>query len=226
MAAPPADMSHVQAPPLRTRIKFCGMTREQDLRLAAHLGVDAIGLVFAQRSRRRVTPAQGAALRAALPPLVASVALFMDNDADEVRQVVETVRPGVLQFHGDEDDAFCRAFGLPYLKAIAMGGAAASADGLRARYPGAVGLLLDGHAAGEAGGTGRRFDWSRVPADPGLPFLLAGGLGPDNVHDAIVATRPWGVDVASGVEAEGQPGVKDAARMQRFVEEVRRADAR
>ena len=106
----------------RTRIKFCGMTSADDIRAAAHLGVDAVGLVFAERSRRRVSLDEAAALREVIPPLVDVVALFMDNPADEVLEVIARLRPSLLQFHGSEDDAFCRAFGVPYMKAIAMGG--------------------------------------------------------------------------------------------------------
>ncbi len=210
----------------RTRIKFCGMTRPGDVRLAGELGVDAVGFVFAARSRRRVEAGQASAMREALAPMVDAVALFMDNPADEIRQVMAAMRPSLLQFHGDEEEAFCRSFGLPYLKAVAMG-----ADdppdplALHARYPSAAGFLLDAHAPGEPGGSGRAFEWSRVPRGLTKPILVAGGLTPDNVHDAVVATRPWGVDVASGVELDGHsPGVKDGARMRRFVEEVRRAD--
>lgn len=206
----------------RTRIKFCGLTRAEDVRLACALGVDAIGFVFAERSKRRVSPALAADLRAALDPFVAAVALFMDNDAATVREVVDAVRPTVLQFHGGEDDAFCAAFGLPYLKAVAMGGAVARADDLGARFPHATGFLFDSHAAGEAGGSGHAFDWTRIPRDCPRPWLLAGGLHPDNVFDAIRATACWGVDVSSGIESA--PGEKDAAKMRRFVEEVRRAD--
>lgn len=207
---------------VRTRIKFCGLTRAEDVRLACALGVDAVGFVFAERSKRRVSPAQAADLRAALDPFVAAVALFMDNDAATVREVIDTVRPTILQFHGDEDDAFCASFGLPYLKAVAMGGAVARADDLGERYPRAAGFLFDSHAAGQAGGSGHAFDWSRIPRDCPRPWLLAGGLHPDNVFDAIRATQCWGVDVSSGIESA--PGEKDAAKMQRFAEEVRRAD--
>ncbi|TYT25133.1 phosphoribosylanthranilate isomerase [Luteimonas viscosa] len=216
----------MSSPLFRTRIKFCGMTRPGDVRLAGELGVDAVGFVFAVPSPRRLEPDQAAAMREALAPMVDAVALFMNNDAEEVRQVVGVVRPSLLQFHGDEDEAFCRMFGLPYIKAVAMG-AGASPDplALHARYPSAAGFLLDAHAPGEAGGTGRAFDWSLAPRGMTKPILVAGGLTPDNIHDAVLATRPWGVDVASGVEAPGEaPGVKDGARMRRFVEEVRRAD--
>lgn len=209
--------------PRRTRIKFCGLTRAEDVAAACALGVDAVGFVFAERSKRRVSPAQAAPLRDALDPFVASVALFMDNDAATVREVIEVVRPAILQFHGAEDDAFCASFGLPYLKAVAMGGEDARADDLALRYPRATGFLFDSHAAGQAGGSGHAFDWSRIPRDCPRPWLLAGGLHSANVFDAIRATHCWGVDVSSGIESA--PGLKNAAKMRWFVEEVRRADA-
>jgi len=213
-------------PPFRTRIKFCGMTRAGDVRLAGELGVDAVGFVFAPSSPRRVDAGQAAAMREALAPMVDAVALFMDNTAEEVREVIARVRPSLLQFHGDEDEAFCRSFGLRYLKAVPMAGdAPLDALQLHARWPSAAGFLLDGHAPGQAGGGGRAFDWTRVPEGLTKPYLVAGGLTPDNVHAAVASTRPWGVDVASGVEAAGAAaGTKDGARMRRFVEEVRRAD--
>jgi len=213
-------------PPFRTRIKFCGMTRAGDVRLAGELGVDAVGFVFAPSSPRRVDAGQAAAMREALAPMVDAVALFMDNTAEEVREVIARVRPSLLQFHGDEDEAFCRSFGLRYLKAVPMAAdAPLDALQLHARWPSAAGFLLDGHAPGQAGGGGRAFDWTRVPEGLTKPYLVAGGLTPDNVHAAVASTRPWGVDVASGVEAAGAAaGTKDGARMRRFVEEVRRAD--
>jgi phosphoribosylanthranilate isomerase len=209
--------------PRRTRIKFCGLTRAEDVAVACALGVDAIGFVFAERSKRRVSPTQAAPLRDALDPFVASVALFMDNDAATVREVIDTVRPTILQFHGAEDDVFCASFGLPYLKAVAMGGEGARADDLAQRYPRATGFLFDSHAAGQAGGSGHAFDWSRIPRDCPRPWLLAGGLHPENVFDAIRATGCWGVDVSSGIESA--PGLKDPAKMRQFVEDVRRADS-
>ncbi len=213
-------------PPFRTRIKFCGMTRAGDVRLAGELGVDAVGFVFAPRSRRLVDAEQAAAMLEALAPMVDAVALFMDNPADEVREVISRVRPALLQFHGDEDETFCRSFGLRYLKAVPMGGNAMhDALQLHARWPSAAGFLLDGHAPGEEGGSGLAFDWTRLPRGITKPYFVAGGLTPDNVHEAVVSTRPWGVDVSSGIEAvDGVPGAKDGARMRRFVEEVRRAD--
>lgn len=207
----------------RTRINFCGMTRAGDVRLASELGVDAVGFVFAGQSARRVEPEEARAMRSALAPLVDAVALFMDNPQDEVRDIVRRTRPSLLQFHGREDDAFCRSFGVPYLKAIAMDAATDySGPGLRTRYPTAAGFLFDSTATDGPGESSQMFDWSRIPRDLDRPWVLAGGLGPDNVFDAVVATRPWGVDAGSGIELA--PGVKDGDRMGRFVEEVRRAD--
>lgn len=205
-----------------TRIKCCGMTRVGDALLAVRLGADAIGLVFSVRSRRQVTLAQAREIVAALPPFVASVALFMDDEASLVQQVLAEVRPTLLQFHGNENDAWCAQFGQPFLKAIAMGEGAAALPRLQ-EYPHAAGLLLDGHAAGEAGGSGKAFDWTLLPHDLAQPLILAGGLHAGNVGAAIRAARPWAVDVASGVESA--PGIKDGAKLAAFVAAVRAADA-
>ena len=207
----------------RTRIKFCGLTRPGDVRLAGELGVDAVGFVFAPDSPRRLTAVEARQLRLALAPMVSVVALFRGNSAAEVREVVRQLRPSVLQFHGDEDDAFCRAFRVPWMKAIPMAnGEAWDARTLQQRGPHADGFLFDSHGAGKGGGTGKAFDWSRIPTGLHRPFVLAGGITPDNVFDAIHATLPWAVDVASGIEVS--PGIKDGEKMRRFVAEVRRAD--
>jgi phosphoribosylanthranilate isomerase len=205
-----------------TRIKCCGMTRVGDALLAARLGADAIGLVFTARSRRQVTLAQAREIVAALPPFVATVALFMDDETSRVRQVLDEVRPTLLQFHGNESDGWCAQFGHPFLKAIAMGEGAAALPRLH-DYPRASGLLLDGHAAGEAGGSGKLFDWSLLPDGLPQPLILAGGLHAGNVGDAVRTAHPWAVDVASGVESA--PGIKDPVRLAAFIHAVRTADA-
>lgn len=205
-----------------TRIKCCGMTRVEDALLAARLGADAIGVVFTARSKRRVTLDQAALIMAAMPAFVTTVALFMDDDAELVRQVIRDVRPAMLQFHGRETDAWCSQFDRPFLKAIAMGEGATALPTLR-DYPHAGGLLLDGHGTGEAGGSGKAFDWSLIPQDLAPRLILAGGLAPENVAAAIHAARPWAVDVASGIESS--PGIKDPARMAAFIQAVRAADA-
>lgn len=210
-----------------TRIKFCGMTRAEDVRLAVELGVDFVGLILAERSPRRLLPGQARALRALVPEEIGVVALVMDNPRGEVADIVAGLHPDYLQFHGGEDDAFCAGFGLPFFKAVAMGDGGDPLAAM-AKFPSAHGFVLDGHGAGEQGGSGRSFDWTRLPKDSGKRaleqhVLLAGGLSPDNVAQAVRTARPWGVDVSSGIEAA--PGVKDAAKMRRFADAVRAADS-
>lgn len=205
----------------RTRIKICGITRVEDALAAAAMGADAIGLVFAARSPRRVQIEAARAIVEALPPFVASVALFMDDDPAFVGSVVEALAPDLVQFHGAEDATFCESFGRRYLKAVPMAGRGTGAIVEAARaHPRAVGLVLDGHGLGEVGGSGRAFDWSLAQAEGQPPLVVAGGLNPDNVAEAIRIAAPWAVDVSSGVEAA--PGIKDHGRMERFIEEVHR----
>lgn len=205
-----------------TRIKLCGMTRSEDVQLAVALDVDFIGLIFAARSQRKLGLDVAARLRTLVPSSTRVVALLMDNAAQDISTIVDAVQPDILQFHGGEDAAFCASFGLPYLKAIAMGDGADPLPQM-AEFPAAMGFVLDGHGAGEQGGSGKRFDWTRLPQDHGKPILLAGGLRADNVALAVRTAQPWGVDVASGIERA--PGVKDAEAMRQFVAAVRAADA-
>ena len=200
-------------------IKFCGLTRREDIAAAVALGVDCVGFVFAARSPRRLDVDAARALRDAVPASVQLVALMMDDPASTVAEVVAAVAPDVLQFHGAEPDAFCAGFGLPYWKAIAMGGAPASALASLQAYPRAAAFLFDGHAAGEPGGGGQTFDWQALPRSLDRPFWLAGGLDAGNVAQAVATARPDGVDVSSGIERA--PGLKDHARMRAFVEAVR-----
>ncbi len=196
------------------RVKICGITRVEDALAAADAGVDAIGLVFVQPSRRCITLTQAAAICARLPPFVSRVGLFMDQPADQVRTCLNEVRLDWLQFHGSESEAFCAQFGRPWIKAIAM----ADADREWLRHQHADALLLDSHASGELGGSGQVFDWDRVPA-LNRPWILAGGLNPDNVAEACRKLRPAGVDVSSGVEI--RPGIKDGKLIKRFVEAIK-----
>ena len=205
-----------------TRIKFCGLTRAEDVRLAVELGVDYVGLVFAPRSPRKLLLGQARMLRGLVPEEIAVVALVMDNPRTDIEALIENVQPDLLQFHGAEDDDFCSGFGLPFLKAIAMGGECEDAAAGAAAFPSAYGYLLDGHGKGEQGGSGQRFDWKRVPRLD-KPVLLAGGLTSENVGTAIRTSRPWGVDVSSGIESA--PGIKHPNRMRLFLDETRRADA-
>jgi phosphoribosylanthranilate isomerase len=204
-----------------TRIKICGLTREQDVLAAASLGTDALGLVFYEKSPRHVAVEQAAKLARAVPPFVTVVGLFVNPSVDYVREVLAKVPLDVLQFHGEETPEFCGQFGRPYLKAIRV---RAGVDLVQcaARYAGAQGLLLDAFVEGTQGGTGESFDWSLIPHDLPLPVILSGGLHAGNVAAAIRQVRPYAVDVSSGVEAA--KGIKDAAKIAAFIQEVKNVD--
>jgi len=204
----------------RTRIKICGVTSPADAMLAAEAGADAIGINFHPPSPRSVGPMMAAEIVAALPALVAPVGVFVNPDASRVARVLQRVRLDYLQFHGDEPAAFCRSFGVPYIKVAAIT-PDFDFDAFATRYPDARAFLLDTHDADLVGGTGRTFDWSRWPKTL-RSLVLAGGLNPDNVASAVAVTRPYAVDVASGVEGEVE-GRKDADRVARFVEAVANA---
>jgi phosphoribosylanthranilate isomerase len=207
----------------RTRIKVCGITRSDDVRVAADAGVDAIGLVFYPQSPRYVAPAQAHAITTCLPPFVTTVALFVNPMVDEVQRVIDTLPIDCLQFHGDEPAAFCQQFGRPYIKAIRVH---AGTDILTAiqRYATAAGVLLDAFQQGVYGGTGQTFDWSSIPANLSKPLILAGGLNSGNVAAAILQVLPYAVDVSGGVEAS--KGIKDHAKMRAFIQEVHAIDCR
>lgn len=207
---------------MSVRIKFCGFTRADDARLAVVLGVDAIGVVHVPGSKRHVPVQAMPALRAAVPASVDLVALFVNPNVETVQAVIAALQPSLLQFHGDEDDAFCRQFGLPFLKAMAMAGDAGAIEQRQHAYPNARALVLDGHAPGQLGGQGERFTWADIPALD-KPIYLAGGLTPENVAEAIATVKPYAVDVSSGIESV--PGVKDEAKMRGFVKAVKRASA-
>jgi len=203
-----------------TRVKICGITRVEDGLAAAHAGADAIGLVFVGKSPRHATPEQAREIARALPPFVSTVALFVNPTAAEVEAVLKTVRPDVLQFHGEEPPAFCRSFGVPYLKAFRV---RPGVDLLQftALYAHAQGWLLDAWSEAAHGGTGEHFDWDLIPLDLPRPTVLAGGLAPANVAEAVRKVRPWAVDVSSGVESS--KGIKDAAKIAAFMKEVNHA---
>ncbi len=204
---------------MRTRVKICGLTTVEDALDASRCGADAIGLVFYARSPRAVTVETARRIVDGLPPFVTVVPLFMDPEADLVHEVLGAMPVDLLQFHGDESPAFCAQFGRRYLKAIPMGGGTDPTAYAR-DHAQAAGFLLDSHAPGERGGSGKVFNWELIPAALGRPVVLAGGLNPDNVADAVARFRPWGVDVSSGVEAS--PGRKDSDRISHFISEVDR----
>lgn len=205
---------------MRTRVKICGITRVEDAQAACEAGADAIGLVFYPPSPRFLAIERARALRDALPPFVTPVALFVDPSEEEVERVIDRVRPGALQFHGDEPPGFCERFGLPYLKACRVREGVDLLEYLRP-YMRASGWLADAYVEAY-GGTGTSFDWSVVPRQRPRPLVLSGGLTTENVRDAIRRVRPWGVDVSSGVESA--KGIKDSVKMAAFMAEVRNAD--
>lgn len=209
----------------RTRIKICGITRPADLAAAVAAGADALGFVFYPPSPRRLAPAAAAELARGVPPFVTRVGLFVNADSAVVRETLAAVPLDLLQFHGDEDAAYCAQFGLPYLKAARVRPDSTRGDLLEfARaYPSAQGLLLDAWVEGY-GGAGQSFDWSLIPEGLPLPMVLSGGLHAGNVVEAVNKLRPWAVDVSSGVEAA--KGVKDAEKIAAFVAAVRAADVR
>ena len=204
-----------------TRIKICGITRAEDALAAARSGADAIGLVFYQRSPRRVSVAQAEQLAEALPPFVSLVGLFVNAEAAFVRKVLASVPLDLLQFHGDETPEYCAQFDRPYLKAIRV---KAGVDLLQCAsdFRSAKGLLLDAHVEGIPGGTGTAFDWTLIPKQLPSPVILSGGLDAENVATAIKQVRPYAVDVSSGVEAG--KGIKDAAKVAAFINEVKQID--
>ncbi|WNG20481.1 phosphoribosylanthranilate isomerase [Cystobacter fuscus] len=206
---------------MSTRVKICGLTRVEDARMAWAAGADALGLNFYARSPRYVTPEVAAALARTRPALGAVVGVFVNESPDVIRARVRDCGLTSVQLHGDEPPEACSGYGVPVIKALRIRG---PEDVERARAYVGVGdvatLLLDGAAPGYGGG-GVGFDWSLVArlTDAGVPVLVAGGLNPGNVRDAVLATRAYGVDVASGVETS--PGIKDADAVRAFVRAVK-----
>ena len=207
---------------MRTRIKICGLTRPQDVAAAGRLGVDAVGFVCYERSARFVPTERLASLTAELAPFITPVLLFVNAARAQIERALQEVPQALLQFHGGESHRDCAGFGRAYLRAVAIGENVDLLDWER-QFPSARALLADAPSAA-FGGSGRVFDWSRLPAvqQRSRPLILAGGLDGSNVGAAIHAARPYGVDVSSGVETE--PGVKSETLMRDFVDAVRAAD--
>lgn len=205
----------------RTRIKICGLTREEDVDAAVQAGADAIGLVLYEPSPRCITPQRARELAQRLPPFVTPVCLLVNATPDEVQRALEAVPNATLQFHGDETPEACAAPARPFLKAARIGAGFDLLD-FASRFPAAQAILLDAFVDGYGGG-GKVFDWSLIPADVPAPVVLSGGLSPANVIDGVLRIRPWAVDVSSGVEAG--KGIKDALLIRRFCDAVRQADA-
>jgi len=205
----------------RSRVKICGMTRLEDALVAAEAGVDALGFVFYEPSPRFIENKNAANITQKLPPFINKVGLFVNAECSFVKNVLASVNLDLLQFHGDEKEAYCRSFGKPYIKAIRMQ-ATTDLKAVAKEYLSAAGLLLDAYDDSLFGGTGHAFDWDMLPANCDLPVILAGGLNVDNVSKAIDIVHPYALDISSGVEKN--KGVKDHLLIKKFMQEVRRAD--
>jgi len=206
---------------MRTRIKICGITRPEDALAAAEEGADAVGLVFYPPSPRHVEIGQAAAIAAQLPPFVTTVGLFVNADAETIAEVVARVGIDLIQFHGNECPDYCSGHGRPWIRALRMKDDV-DLDSEMERFSSARGLLLDAYRPGVPGGTGETFDWERIPHGVGGQVILAGGLDPSNVAQAVSQVRPWAVDVSGGVESA--PGIKSRDLIAGFVEAVRRGE--
>jgi phosphoribosylanthranilate isomerase len=204
----------------RTRIKICGITNHEDAASAVACGADALGFNFYKGSSRYISPAKAAEICAQVPAFVSTVGLFVNEPLADVNRILKSLRLGLLQFHGDETPEYCASVGHPYMKALR----ATNRDQIKVEaqsFDSAQAILVDTATDGQFGGTGKTFDWSMLP-DLGKPVVLAGGLDASNVGAAIAATNPYAVDVSGGVERSR--GVKDVAKMKKFVEAVQSAD--
>ena len=207
---------------VRTRVKICGITRMDDAALCCELGVDSIGLVFYEPSPRFIDLVGAREIRRLLPPFITVTALFLDASEEDVKSVIDEISPDCLQFHGKESPSFCEQWNKPYIKSIPMGEDVGPKQ-YAAQYENSSGFLLDSNLAGQRGGTGDLFDWKKIPTGFGSPLILAGGLSPENVAEAVTEVLPWSVDVSSGVEKS--KGIKDHHKLKRFFSEVQRGDS-
>lgn len=212
-----AEVPGTELPRIRTRVKICGITTPHDALVAQAAGADAIGMIFAPRSSRVVSPEQAAAISAAVGPFITKIGVFVDADLGLVQRLIDELRLDAVQLHGAESPEYAAALTQRTKVVRAVRFTVAPTPNAVDGYP-ADAFLLDGAVPG----SGTVFDWSAAAAWRGHPRLvLAGGLTPDNVAEAITALRPYAVDVASGVESA--PRTKDADAIQRFVAEARGA---
>jgi len=207
---------------MRIRVKICGITSIEDAQKVCDAGVDAIGLVFYEKSPRNVSIPQATEICASLPPFVSTVALFLNASSEFVNSVLASVPIDLLQFHGSESPEYCASFRHPYIKVIGMKDVDTfeKFDAIAKQYPDAKGFLVDSHATGKAGGTGETFEWKNTPINYQKPIILAGGLNPENISKAILQAPVYGYDLSSGVEST--PGIKDEEKIIHLMNEVKR----
>ncbi|MCO8068520.1 phosphoribosylanthranilate isomerase [Acinetobacter schindleri] len=213
---------------MRTRAKICGITRVEDVHAVVNAGCDAIGFVFYPPSPRSVTLAQAEILIQTVPAYVQAVGLFVNSSADEIQTILKTVPLDILQFHGDETPEQCqsiaRQVGRRWYKAIQVKcGLDVVAEIQKYQDAGASAVLLDAWHPDLKGGTGHSFDWTTFPK-LNIPLILAGGLNPDNIEQAILTTHAYAVDVSGGVESA--KGIKDQQLIERFMQGVLRGSAK
>ena len=204
---------------MTVRVKICGITSSEQALMAQQYGADALGLVIYEKSPRYVNVQQAAKIRASITGSTTAIALLVNPSVSLVEQVIAEVKPDYIQFHGDETAEFCQQFNFPFIRAVRM------RDGLDidaevAAYNAEGGFLFDAWSDDLYGGTGHSFDWSRLPSTTDYKLILAGGLKPDNVADAVAKTNPYMVDVSGGVEAS--PGQKDPAKVKAFISQVKK----
>lgn len=211
---------------MRIRVKICGITSIKDAQNVCNAGADSIGLVFYEKSPRNVSIKQATEICESLPPFVNSVGLFLDASKELVNSVLASMPLGLLQFHGSESPEYCASFNHPYIKVVGMKGIDSfeKFDAIAKLYPDAKGFLVDSHATGKAGGTGKTFDWADTPIDYQKPIILAGGLNPNNIADAIQQAPVYGYDLSSGVESK--PGIKDKEKIIQLMNEVQRVQCK
>lgn len=200
------------------KIKICGFTQAQNAHDASLLGIDAVGLVFYDKSPRYVEIERALEIVQALPPFINRVGLFVNADSYFIDEVLCEVPLDTLQFHGDETPQECQQYGLPFMKALRVN-EQTNIPKLAQDYYQANGLLLDAYNSTTYGGTGESFDWSLAKVELDLPIILAGGLNPETVGKAIQQVNPYAVDVSSGVESS--KGIKDIQKIQQFIQQAK-----
>jgi phosphoribosylanthranilate isomerase len=214
----PARRTYNELSAVSVKVKFCGITRPEDATMAAALGADAIGFVFYEKSPRYIEPAAAAEIISRLPPFVCKVGLFVNSEKERVERIVSETGIDLVQYHGDESPAKCESGPKPWMKAIRVH-RETNIEAEAARFGGASAIFLDAYDDAAYGGTGRSFDWGVIPRDMPRPVILAGGLTPQNVGEAIRIAAPYAVDVSGGIES--YEGIKDPAKMKKFLAEAR-----
>lgn len=205
---------------MSVKVKICGITTPEQALMVQDAGANALGLVIYDKSSRCVDIQRAAEIRAVIKAPALCVVLLVNANAETVQQVIAEVQPDLIQFHGDESPAFCQQFKFPYIRAIRMR-EGLDIDAEVAAYDAQGGYLFDAWADDQYGGTGHQFDWNRLPSHRDFRLILAGGLRPDNVAQAVALVKPDMVDVSGGVEAS--PGIKEAAKVAAFIANAKQA---